>query len=437
MKKKYILLIILLISFFVSFHNIDSIRFMMGMYLPTKTKVLIKELFFGKETIEKFRKYKEYGKMNFNQTLLPETQFTNINFKEISLHGLNFGKGSSYNKLINQSLSIKFFIEQFNDDLIAVDLKGKVFFINMQFITDLKNFNWIQVNSNLDSQDIKIKDVLILNNEIYISYAEFGSEAKNCQTINISKAKISEKKLNFEIFFKSKACENLFNAGRMVFYNLDGKEGLLVTTGAVGIKKNLAQDDNSPFGKILFIDFETNNYTIFSKGHREPQGLTIEGKFILSAEHGPRGGDEINLIQFGQNYGWPISSYGEPYLDLEKSSKVYDYLKNHSDHGFIEPIYSFVPSIGINQIIKVPDDFSEYWKNNFLVTSLGGKTIYRILFDKNFTKIIFHEKIYIGKRIRDIIYSKKFNVFLLALEGQGTSKTDRAPSIGILSNSFD
>ena len=167
------------------------------------------------------------------------------------------------------------------------------------------------------------------------------------------------------------------------------------------------------------------------------ENLSFDGKFILSAEHGPRGGDEINLIQFGQNYGWPISSYGEPYLYQEKSSKVYDYLKNHSDHGFIEPIYSFVPSIGINQIIKVPDDFSEYWKNNFLVTSLGGKTIYRILFDKNFTKIIFHEKIYIGKRIRDIIYSKKFNVFFLALEGQGISKLDRTPSIGILSNSFD
>ena len=234
--------------------------------------------------------------------------------------------------MTDQSLSIKFFIEQFNDDLITVDLEGKVFFINMQFITDLKDFNWIQVNSNLNSQDIKIKDVLILNTEIYISYAEFGSEAKNCETINISKAKISKKELNFKIFFKSKACERLFNAGRMVFYNHDGKEGLLVTTSAPGIQKNLAQDDNSPFGKILFIDFETNNYTIFSKGHREPQGLAIEGKFILSAEHGPRGGDEINLIQFGQNYGWPISSYGEPYLDLEKSSKVYDYLKNLSDY---------------------------------------------------------------------------------------------------------
>jgi len=410
---------------------------MVGKYLPTKAKVQIKEFFFGKGTIEKFKKIKEYGKINYNQKFLPETQFTNINFREISLQDLNFGKGSFYNKLTNQSLSIKFFIEQFNDDLIAVDLKGKVFFINMQFITDLKNLNWNQVNSNLDSEDIKIKDVLILNNEIYISYAKFGSEVKNCKTINISKAKISKKELNFEVFFKSKDCEPLFNAGRMVSYNYDGKEGLLLTTSATGIQKNLAQDDNSPFGKILFIDFETKNYTIFSKGHREPQGLTIEGKFILSAEHGPRGGDEINLIQFGQNYGWPISSYGEPYFNQKKSSKVYDYLKNHSDHGFIEPIYSFVPSIGINQIIKVPDDFSEYWKNNFLVTSLGGNSIYRILFDKNYTKIKFHEKIYIGKRIRDIIYSKKFDVFLLALEGQGTSKIDRTPSIGILSNTFE
>ena len=133
MGKKYILLIILLISFFVFFHNIDSIRFMLGMYLPTKTKVLIKELFFGKGTTEQFRKNKEYGKMNYNQKLLPETQFTNINFKEVSLLGLNFRKGSSY-KLTDQSLSIKFFIEQFNDDLITVDLEGKVFFINMQVI---------------------------------------------------------------------------------------------------------------------------------------------------------------------------------------------------------------------------------------------------------------------------------------------------------------
>ena len=95
------------------------------------------------------------------------------------------------------------------------------------------------------------------------------------------------------------------------------------------------------------------------------------------------------------------------------------------------------PLIGINQIIKVPDNFSEYWKNNFLVTSLAGRQIQRILFDKNFTKLIFNEKIYIGSRIRDIYYIKEFNVFLLALEGNAGPGGDPIPSIGILSNSLN
>ena len=220
--------------------------------------------------------------------------------------------------------------------------------------------------------------------------------------MNISRAKISKKGLDFEIFFTSKECQG-FNAGRMAFYSHNDLDGLLLT--------------------------------IFSKGHRNPQGLTIEKNFILSAEHGPTGGDEINLIQFGKNYGWDTSSYGETDDCLKKTSKVYDYLKNHSDHGFVEPIYAFVPSIGINQIIKVPDNFSEYWKNNFLITSLEGRTIYRILFDKNFTKLFYNEKIYIGKRMRDIYYIKEFNVFLLALEAS-YDPGDSYPSIGILSTNL-
>ena len=224
-----------------------------------------------------------------------------------------------------------------------MDVKGKIFFINKHFIADLKDFNWIHVSSNLISRNVRIKDVLILNSEIYISYVEFDVETKKCDSINISRAKISKKELDFEIFFTSKECQG-FNAGRMAFYNHNDEDGLLLTTTAQCKTNNLAQDDNSIIGKILFIDFETKNYKIFSKGHRNPQGLTIEKNFILSAEHGPIGGDEINLIQFGKNYGWDTSSYGETDSCLKKSSKVYDYLKNHSDHGFVEPIYAFVPS---------------------------------------------------------------------------------------------
>ena len=424
MRKKFIIIVILLISFFIFSFNLETIRSTAKKYLPTETKTLVKKLFFGKERLEELRQLNEYGKMNYNQKVLPETQFTNMYLKEVLLNDL-------------KSISIKFFIEQFNEDLVIVDVKGKIFFINKNFIADLKDFNWIHVSSNLISRNVRIKDVLILNSEIYISYVEFDVETMKCDSINISRAKISKKELDFEIFFTSKECQG-FNAGRMAFYNHNDEDGLLLTTTAQCKTNNLAQDDNSIIGKILFIDFETKNYKIFSKGHRNPQGLTIEKNFILSAEHGPTGGDEINLIQFGKNYGWDISSYGETDNSCpKKSSKVYDYLKNHSDHGFVEPIYAFVPSIGINQIIKVPDNFSEYWKNNFLVTSLEGRSIYRILFDKNFTKLFYYEKIYIGKRMRDIYYIKEFNVFLLALEGTSGPERDSIPSIGILSNSLN
>ena len=97
------------------------------------------------------------------------------------------------------------------------------------------------------------------------------------------------------------------------------------------------------------------------------------------------------------------------------------------ENGFEEPIFSFVPSIGMSQIIRVPDAFSKKWQNNFLVASLNGGSIYRVLFDENFSKLIYLEKIFIGDRIRDIEYSKELNAFILALEGNGGS-------IGILKN---
>ena len=67
------------------------------------------------------------------------------------------------------------------------------------------------------------------------------------------------------------------------------------------------------YNKILFYDFDTNKLNIFSKGHRNPGSIFVDQDVIISTEHGPRGGDEINNIKFNGNYGWPIVSYGEPY----------------------------------------------------------------------------------------------------------------------------
>ena len=125
MKKKYFLLILLLISFFLFFFNLDSIRSTTTQYLTENQKQKIRELFFGKGTANLFKKYKKYGKMNYNQAVLPKTQFLDINLKEVSLKKLNLELGNSkYNPL-----SIQFFLEQTGEDVVLVDAKGKIFFM--------------------------------------------------------------------------------------------------------------------------------------------------------------------------------------------------------------------------------------------------------------------------------------------------------------------
>ena len=208
----------------------------------------------------------------------------------------------------------------------------------------------------------------------------------------------------------------------MQFYKHSNMDGILLTTdnGSLEPSKD-PQNDKSIYGKILFIDFQNKKQITFSKGHRNPQGLYAKDKIILSTEHGPKGGDEINKIIFKKNYGWPIASYGEGY-DFKYESKP-RYYKEHENLQFEEPIFSFVPSIGISELIRLPNNFSDHFQDNFIISSLNDKSIYRVKFDKNYSKVIYKEKIFIGERIRDIKYYN--NLILLSLEDTG--------SIGIIS----
>ena len=284
------------------------------------------------------------------------------------------------------------------------------------------------MNSNFDNKSNKILDILAVNDGLVISYSKKISD--NCFTFNIAKAKFNKKFLNFRNFFESQECNpESFFAGKLHEYFHENEKGLLVTIDMWGVTEtkesirnsgySLPQDQNSLFGKILFLNYK-GEYKVFSKGHRTPQGLFVTNEnFILSTEHGPRGGDEINLIEYKGNYGWPVASYGELYKNQEPLNKLY-YKKSHEQYGFIEPIFSFSQSIGISQLTEVPKNFSKYWNNNFLITSLNSASLYRVKFDNNFTKLLYYEKIFVGKRIRDIIYIESLKTFIISLdEGSG------------------
>ena len=178
----------------------------------------------------------------------------------------------------------------------------------------------------------------------------------------------------------------------------------------------LAQNKDSIFGKILNIEIKsllskngTNiKYNFFSTGHRNPQGLELLEGDIFSLEHGPQGGDELNKIIEGKNYGWPLVSYGTRY-NYGKS-----YSTDHSKSNFQTPLYFFNPAIAPSALKKCPINLSDYYKNNncLMGLSLAGKSILIFLLDKENNKVLSVEKIFIGKRLRHFGIRKSGNLFL-------------------------
>mgnify|MGYP001467312480 CR=1 FL=1 len=335
---------------------------------------------------------------DYNVVFLPETQEIKLSFEKI--------------KVVNDIDNIGyrgFFLDISGQDIFISSKNGKFFKLN------INNLHKSELKRVVSSQKFnQILDIFILDDYIYVS--NVTSENK-CNYLNIHLAKI-DNSLDFSLFKKFKECgKEVIRGGRIQEFLFNDDKGLLITTG--DLKKDfpnqLPQDDNSIFGKVLFIDLNTKGHFIYSKGHRNAQGLAVKKNIILSSEHGPKGGDEINNITFKKNYGWPKASYGVSYDNLR------NYQKSHKRNNFEEPIKVFVPSIGISEIIFLPETFYKKWENNVLITSLADKSIYRAKFeDRKFNKILYIEKIYVGERIRDIKYIYDKNIIILALENSGS-----------------
>lgn len=269
-----------------------------------------------------------------------------------------------------------------------------------------------------------LRDLYIHQGKIFISYVE--EIKKDCWNTSMIYGDINYKDIVFKKLFSAKDCvsskDNIDNefagtqSGARIF-NFDENHYLL-TIGDYR-SRYLAQKKNSVNGKIIKINIHNKNFEIISMGHRNPQGLYFDKdkNFILETEHGPRGGDEINIIEIDEvskdeilNYGWPIVSAGEHYDKTEEKYEKYPLHKSHTKFGFIEPIKSFVPSIGISQIIKIK-------KNKYVVSSMKDKSLYFFELD-NEKKIKNLNRIEVFERVRDL--NVKNNKLYLFLEGSAS-----------------
>jgi glucose/arabinose dehydrogenase len=215
--------------------------------------------------------------------------------------------------------------------------------------------------------------------------------------------------------------------GRILF---DPEGNLLVSTGERSDQQTRpqAQDLNSALGKILRITkegkpaignpFEGKDGVlpeIYSYGHRNPQGLAFHPTTgaLWNNEFGPRGGDELNLIQAGANYGWPTITYG-----LEYSGEAIGNPPIQQKEGMEQPVYYWDPVLSPSGMTFYTATNVPEWKNNLFITGLNSHHIARIVLENN--KVVGEERILDqeNQRFRDIAQGKDGALYAITDEGR-------------------
>lgn len=188
--------------------------------------------------------------------------------------------------------------------------------------------------------------------------------------------------------------------GRMTLLD---EHTLLLTVGDHGFAgveslQALSQDPESSWGKTIRIDIDAQSHEIYTMGHRTPQGLYLaaDGRVWLT-EHGPQGGDEVNLLAPQANYGWPRVTYGADYGSL-----AWPLNERQSRHdGFVAPAFAWTPSIGVSSLIGIEGDLFSVWRGDLIAGSLATRSLYRLVVEGE--RIVLAEPLQIGKRVRDLI----------------------------------
>ena len=317
----------------------------------------------------------------------------------------------------------------FNDDnFFLLSSRGVLSYASKNKIDNYKISHLTQIDHNIENflnmkqyqktHTLSLKDLFIDKNKIYISYTD---EIKNdCWNTSVIYGYINYKYIDFKKLFEGKKCINFDSVPEFEFHQSGGRmvkfdeNHILLTVGEYR-DRLLAQKKDSINGKTIKININNKNFEIISMGHRNQQGMFLDktNGLILQTEHGPKGGDEINIIELEKienqkylNYGWPISSYGEHYRG-EKGGEKYKKFplhKSHSQFGFIEPLKYFVPSIGISEIENLKD-------NKYVFGSMRDKSLYFFALENK--KVANIQRVSVGERVRDIKFeNNKLYLFL-------------------------
>lgn len=182
----------------------------------------------------------------------------------------------------------------------------------------------------------------------------------------------------------------------------------------------------SDYGKVLRFDTNDWSASIFTTGHRNQQGITVDalGR-VWEVEHGPMGGDELNLLRAGGNYGWPLVTLGVNYTSPENDAKQWPNNPRQGRHdGYQPPVYAWVPSQALGNV-KVIKGIDPRINGDLLVAGMGAQTLFRMRIEGE--RVLYAEPTRVTGRIR---YAEIANGEIYLLLDDGSFATMRPRPTG-------
>ncbi len=338
------------------------------------------------------------------------------------------------------------------DDLLVVSGAGNLVLITPEGAVEplaervpMNVSAWVQdetftgkESSNFRTAGILLKELSPERFELFVTHHYFTGECVRFRLSStiLERPGTATRSGSWRTIFEADPCFESWlsgdrSAGRML---RDGPDHLLVVIGdhardgwlPWANRAPVAADPDSHLGKLVRVTIATGEVEILAAGLRNPQGLARDDDGALWAvEHGPRGGDELNLLETGRDYGWPHVSYGVDYGRKSPLPMENETVGGHD--GFHEPVFSWVPSIAPTSIVVNDERRFPLWKDDFLIASLKARSLLRVR--RSGTAVKYVEQIEIGAPIRDMTWTPDGRLAILYAYG--------ATHIGFLSRSTD
>ena len=294
-----------------------------------------------------------------------------------------------------------------------------------------------QTDESIDERRFRVGDILVQARgdtfRIFASH-HYWNVAEGCFVVRVSSTTVDrdanllqEASEPWTTIFESTPCLGVLEASageqpdfpKFAGHQMGGRlallddQSLLLIVGdhrfdGLNSAQVLPQDNDSSYGKTILINLADSSSEIFSRGHRNPQGLAVDssGRIWLT-EHGAQGGDELNQIFRGANYGWPLVTFGTDYGSLVWPLNEIQ----GSHHGFQAPVYAWgQQGLGISAVIALEESLFPLWQHDLLISTLSSGLIMRARIQEE--RLVYSEPIKIGKRIRDLVEMSNGTIIL-------------------------